>query len=546
MSTERRGEPILSDPDTLETRLSQSFWPAKRKPLALIILAVLVAATLRSVRLMSLFPVLVDEAIYLRWAEIIQHRHVWYISLLDAKPPLIYWLYAALRYIFPHDPLFGNRLVSVIAGTLCTVVLYRITFLCAGYRAGLITAFLYAALPFGVLYDRIAYVDSVVNLCGACLVYVSLRSFGGQTLSWRNSLTTGLVLGISLFIKTTILLFALSPLVIGIYLYRRGLRSLASHLAAIYAVAALFPLWSKLAIPPGPTFSVSNTLLHHTDFFTSPEILLHHPLVNLSINAPLFAGYTAAYIGYPALVASLAAMIALLIFRRYLPIVIFVTCSVPLWGATVFLEYFPSRYVFPVAWPLLLLIGCAASIPFRRPPLPYVIYAATAIVFVGMIVKNIQILHAPELALQERDADEFLGPGPYSGSGVLDAIKLLRTEAQSGPITILTDPWWGPPTDTVFAYLNEVNGTRVYEAWWLQLDGKYPLVQAGKMPVWRSQYERIADSDVDFSQLPRLYYLTDTNYYTPEDIHISSPAAHLIRRFPKTGGQDFIDVYRLN
>jgi hypothetical protein len=125
---------------------------------------------------------------------------------------------------------------------------------------------------------------------------------------------------------------------------------------------------------------------------------------------------------------------------------------------------------------------------------------------------------------------------------VLEAIAFLRNE---GPITILTDPWWGPPTDVVFAYLNETNGTRVYEAWWLQMEGKYPLVPSGQMPVWKSQYERVATGNVDFSGLSHLYYVTDSAYHTPEEVHAADSAAQLIRRFSKRNSGEYIGVYRL-
>lgn len=540
------GSAALSDRDALEERLRQPFWPTDRKWLALTLLAAALAAILRSIRLMSLFPILVDEAIYLRWAEIVQHRHIWFISLLDAKPPLSTWIYAGVRLVFPDQPLLGSRIVSVIAGTLCVFVLYRIGFLLAGYRAGVSTGFLYAVLPFGVFYDRIAYVDALVNLAGACLIYAALIAFGAPTLSWRRTLMTGLVFGIGLFIKTTIGLFALAPLAIGVYLYRRSVRTLIPHIAAIYAVAALFLLWLQLAIPSGPTFATNNILLHHTSFFTPLPVLAHYPLLNLSFNAALLAGYAKSYIGYTALIAMLAAIAALLARGCYLPVVIFAACTLPFGLVLACLEYFPSRYAFPLVWPELLLLGCAAAIPVNQRRLRNLLYVATAMVFIAMAVQSARILRTPELALHESDADEFLGPGPYSGSGVLGAIAMLRSEARRGPITVLTDPWWGPPTDAVFAYLNQRGGTQVYEAWWIELEGEYPLVPSGTMPVWRSQYERVAASSVDFSSIRGLYYITDTNYHTPDEVHTGSPAARLIGHFPKRGGREFIDVYRLN
>ena len=79
----------------------------------------IVAAIFRAYRIGTLFPILVDESIYLRWAEIIDHRGHWFISLLDAKQPLNFWIYAILRKALPDfDPLISARLVSVSAGLL--------------------------------------------------------------------------------------------------------------------------------------------------------------------------------------------------------------------------------------------------------------------------------------------------------------------------------------------------------------------------------------------------------------------------------------------
>lgn len=536
---------VSPETQALRNRLRESFWPANRSILLLLTVAVAVCAILRLIRLMSLLPVLVDEAIYLRWAEIIQHQHTWFVSLLDAKPPLIYWLYAALRFIVPNNPLVGNRLVSVVAGALCTLLLYRVAYLCAGFKAGLVAAFLYAVLPFAVVYDRIAYVDSVVNLCGVGLVYASLSAFG-EELSWRRTLETGVFLGLGLFVKTTILLFAFAPIAIALYLQRRDRANVALHLVAIYAVASLFPLWSQLSVPLAPTFPYNNMLFHHTSFFTPLPILLHDPLADLRFNIPLLGSYAAVYIGSLTLIAALIALLALVIQRNYLPVLIFLVCTAPLVLVLTCLEYFPSRYVFPIVWPLLLVIACACAFPVNRRSISILIYFLVASVTASMFLKSLQIVENPDAGLHERDADEFLGQGPYSGSGVLEAIAMLRDEGRNGPITILTDPWWGPPTDVVFAYLNEVDGIRVYEAWWLQLEAKYPLVPSGSMPVWKSQYERVAAADVDFSTVPRLYYITDTDYHTPEEVHAAAPSARLLRRFQKRNGSEYIDVYRLH
>ena len=61
----------------------------------------------------------------------------------------------------------------------------------------------------------------------------------------------------------------------------------------------------------------------------------------------------------------------------------------------------------------------------------------------------------------------------------------------------------------------------------------------------KSQYERVKAGKLDLTSLDRVYYITDTNYYTPNDVKIRQPDAQLIQRFPKPGGQYFVDIYQL-
>ena len=103
---------------------ASSWW---RSPAAALTAIIVLAAFFRAFRLMSLFPIVIDESIYLRWAEIIDHQGQWFISLLDAKQPFSYWIYALIRKAAPDsDPLFGPRLVSACAGIGSVLLLFRL------------------------------------------------------------------------------------------------------------------------------------------------------------------------------------------------------------------------------------------------------------------------------------------------------------------------------------------------------------------------------------------------------------------------------------
>ena len=76
------------------------------------------AAVLRCTNLMQM-PIFCDEAIYLRWAQMIHQKpllNAW-ISLIDPKPPLHYWLMAAL-WDTTTDPLRMGRAISIVTALL--------------------------------------------------------------------------------------------------------------------------------------------------------------------------------------------------------------------------------------------------------------------------------------------------------------------------------------------------------------------------------------------------------------------------------------------
>lgn len=65
---------------------------------------------------LTILPIFTDEAIYIRWGQIVLGDPVWkFISLTDGKQPLFIWLMAPLLKVIT-DPLVAGRLVSIISG----------------------------------------------------------------------------------------------------------------------------------------------------------------------------------------------------------------------------------------------------------------------------------------------------------------------------------------------------------------------------------------------------------------------------------------------
>ena len=519
-----------------------------------LIAILLLAFVLRGYRLMENFPIVGDEGIYLRWAEIIQNQGQWFISLLDGKQPLSYWFYALTRFAWDGDPLLAARLISAAAGVIAAYGIFLIGRRLSGELAGLLGALFYALLPWAIMYDRLAFTEALVNLGGVAVVFTSLKCFDREQKHLRWTIAAGLALGLAIFCKTTAALFGFFPALAGVLLARRPAGPLLMRLSAIHGLALVFPLISWLGKPEVATFGTTNMLFHQTFFFVDPLELLKNPLIMAPKNFGLLMAYVPYYLTWPTAVASLVSILYL-VWRREPGIWLLASVSLLPIAVQIFVlrQMFPTRYPFPHIWPLLLLIGIAAArlqtelkSRLGRGWAAAVVSAAVVVLAAGpMARQSAAVLRNPKENISPGDSGYFLGTYAHTGYGVREAIDFLISESRKGQFILLTDAIWSVPADAMFPYLNHQHGIRVHEAWWVQLSATHPIMPNGKVELLRSHWERVKGGELDFRSVKRVYYVTDTNHNKYQDVMARQPTARILRRFPKPGGEYFIDVYRL-
>lgn len=533
----------------------RSFWPETAAGRKLLPAFLIVAFALRAYHLLEMFPILVDESIYLRWAEIIDHQGEWFISLLDGKQPLQYWLLTFFRKASDGDPLFAARLLSVIVGLMSTVGIYALGKRLASETAGLIAAALYAFFPYALLYDRLAYTEAFVNFFGIAIAYTSIVCFDRKDASSRGAILAGLALGLGLFTKQTVLLFAFFPALAGLWLARGAKGRLLARLAVIYAIGFAFMLICWIAIPEAPTLESHDMVLHHPGFFISPPELLEQPFALVPGNASQLASYIGTYLTWPLAIAGVASAVFLAVRGAASGAVILSLAVLPLIVQVFLLKLmFPTRYPFPHMWPWLVVTALGAAELWRKPPVwmrhsgRRMQAAGLAVLAIGgpLLYQAMGMLAAPPRFLNPEEVKNFLGSGPHAGWGIREAVAYLEAEAvRNGGFALLADPIWGPPSDALFPYLNHKHGIRVVEAWWTQNSPTHPIFVDGKVELIKSHYERTSGGALDFSEVSRVFYVTDTNYYNRQAVQIRQPGARLVASFPKPNGRDSIDVYRM-
>lgn len=164
------------------------------------------------IRLINLtsIPIFNDEAIYLDWGWREIHKGIPFYSLLDAKQPLLLWIFGITETLF-SDQLFAGRIISVIAGFFSLFGIYRLGKELYSQKIAIVASILYIIIPVFSFFDRQSLMESAVSTAGIWIVYLFTKLL--QKHAIKNAVILGCIIGISFFIKSTILLFVIAILV---------------------------------------------------------------------------------------------------------------------------------------------------------------------------------------------------------------------------------------------------------------------------------------------------------------------------------------------
>ncbi len=150
---------------------------------------------------LTLLPIFADEAIYIRWAQVMRAEPTLrFLPLTDGKQPLFMWLMIPFLKLI-SDPLIAGRLLSVLAGLGSLLGMFFLTHqLTKSQKHALIAAFLYAIIPYTFFFDRMALVDSLLTMFGIWALFFALRLIKHPQLDY--SFLTGGAIGAAWLTKS--------------------------------------------------------------------------------------------------------------------------------------------------------------------------------------------------------------------------------------------------------------------------------------------------------------------------------------------------------
>lgn len=425
----------------------------------------------------TLLPVFADEAIYIRWAQLIADDPLRYafFPMNDGKTPLFFWLLAPFMKV-SIDPLFAARMLSSLFGLgtalFAAAILKRIT---KSDLVAFLTGGIVAVLPFWFLHFRMALLDGPMTFFIAGAYYFALRIVTAKVntrtrLVTNSVLLLGIFFGLSLLTKLTSILVLPSLLMFVFFTRHVSLEERLKHtLQLLLATGLGVGLFLVLRLHP----AFPQLFSRGSDFLYSGSELLRDTFIRDSLgNSKNYIQYFMEYMTVPFVFLSVLVLFVKQYRREVLLFLIqFIITAAPIiiLGKVVY-----PRYFLPSVLPLTLAgaLGISVALHYfiqNRKYTPYsLLISLVALVAVatsfGMSLRYILSSFTNPESVPYVSADKAQYFTEWSsGHGIKESAELILNEKQHATLAVATEGFFGSLPDGILMYLytKDVTGLRV-------------------------------------------------------------------------------------
>ncbi len=299
-------------------------------------------------------PIFVDEAIYIRWAQVMRSEPTLrFISLQDGKTPLFMWVMMPLFKLF-SDPLFAGRILSVFSGLMTLLGVYFLARLLYGKSTAIFAAVFYTVAPLTVFFDRMALVDSMLAAFTVWSLYFVFLLVKGQR--FDLAMILGYLLGGGLLVKTPAMLNLLvlpSSLVAFSYGQVKKSKLIKFLFCLIIAVLIAMIMYNLLRL--GPNFSQLSS--RNEDYIFSITDVIKHPLDPFLPHFKDFFDVLFKMLTAPILLLTILGSVLIIYNKNKNGWVILLWSVLPILIQLAFLKVFTARYILFSIPPLLVVAG---------------------------------------------------------------------------------------------------------------------------------------------------------------------------------------------
>lgn len=303
-------------------------------------------------------PIFADEAIYIRWAQVMKSvPSQRFISLQDGKTPLFMWVMIPFLQVL-NDPLFAGRLVSVFAGVFTLFGIYMLAKKIFNAKVALLSALIYMVCPYTIFFDRMALVDSMLAGFTIWIIYFAMLLLERQRIIFPAIL--GTLLGGALLVKTPALMNILAlPVTLVGFNFEKSKRSKLFRLIIYWGGAAIIALGIYSLQRVDPNFHQLSS--RNGDYLFSLDELKNRPLDPLIPHLKDTLDIFSKFLTVPIFTLVLLGSVLTIYLKNRRGLVLLLWALIPIFLQATFLKTFTARYILLSVPMLLILAGYGLS-----------------------------------------------------------------------------------------------------------------------------------------------------------------------------------------
>lgn len=422
----------------------------------IIILLILIASyfVLRLPNL-TLQPIFADEAIYIRWAQVMRAEPTLrFLPLSDGKTPLFMWMMMPLFKIF-SDPLFVGRFLSVILGLFTLLGVFSLSKKVFNKQTACWASLLYVVTPYTVFFDRMALVDSMLTSFTIWIVYFSI--WLSTSLRLDLAMILGFLLGGAWLTKTPAILnlFILPITLLGI---RKNVKknTVIKHLILL-GISILIALTIYNLLRLGPEFQQLSR--RNADYMFSINEVLKHLLDPFIPHFHDISDWFPKLLTLPNLILmGLGAYFVVVKFNRF-GIIILLWSLIPILVQMALLKTFTARYLLPSQALFIVLAGFGLYNLLNRVKifnLGKTIIALSIILPMSLVFDYQLLTNPPPQSLPKAERRGYFEDWT-AGYGFKDIAQFLLEKSKSQKVVVGTEGFFGTLPDGLQIYLDKSN-----------------------------------------------------------------------------------------
>lgn len=422
-----------------------------------ILLCVLLIVGYFALRLpnLTLQPIFADEAIYIRWAQVMKAEPTLrFLPLSDGKTPLFMWILMPLFKVF-QDPLFAGRFLSVVSGFFTLIGVFWLAKYIFGKKAAFFASLLVVISPYMVFFDRMALVDSMLAAFTVWSILAALYLL--RYPRFDLAMILGYLLGGALLVKTpamvNFLALPFTIIALPIKAINQSKRKLM-RLFACWTIAFIVAMTIYNLLRLGPGFYQLSA--RNADYIFTPAELAGRPLDPFIPHLKDIFNIFPIMLTWPVLIAILLGIISIFISRNKLGMVLLIWLLIPLLLQMAFLKTFTARYLLLSIPPLLIIGGFGLTWLLQRVKLSNFWTSFLVVLLLPLALRtDTLLLTDPQNAPLPRNERAGYFEEWTAGYGFEEIAKFFTAKHKEKNIVIGTEGYFGTLPDGLQIYLDK-------------------------------------------------------------------------------------------